>query len=440
MYNDAVFACNGKEKTCHDSIVSMFNNIAKEMPSEKIEIIGSTAAYMMDYDIFKTHYVCKVDPYDRKVRRVYYTKPLEPMDLDIRVESQEVAEKLLHRLVDIATETKLLTIREEILCLYGFASCLRIEIDVANTSTQLVDISYPRTGVYPLEDFILRARVVLGQTSYKPYIYEEKLTSWQKHDYWVNWVFRNNTLLIPTEIKYQSIIDHYPNTPSYMGMLYNQFRRWNKRAHRLTPNPEHKNQQEFLTNLINRNVYVDNNVIYIRCFICRECITMDQILRNHNTFARHVIVKNTQICIRCCNFRLHDQHSGAANDMLDYVDENYSKYAQWNKHSNLMYLKQSDYFDSKYECCICYKNRIDTQLACGHIFCEPCIKNWKQNGQTKCPECKATLTIGREICGNRITKELVAAIPSFEKINVSFDVPRLMSFHEISMPDIQNLN
>ena len=45
------------------------------------------------------------------------------------------------------------------------------------------------------------------------------------------------------------------------------------------------------------------------------------------------------------------------------------------------------------ECPVCYTDKCDCKLACGHSFCKSCVKDWyiKAEAEPSCPMCRSTL-------------------------------------------------
>lgn len=40
------------------------------------------------------------------------------------------------------------------------------------------------------------------------------------------------------------------------------------------------------------------------------------------------------------------------------------------------------------ECAVCYENRANCKLVCGHEFCKSCVKTWYTRGSGTCPMCR----------------------------------------------------
>lgn len=43
------------------------------------------------------------------------------------------------------------------------------------------------------------------------------------------------------------------------------------------------------------------------------------------------------------------------------------------------------------ECPVCYENRANKKLVCGHEFCGDCVKTWYMRGTGTCPMCRRNL-------------------------------------------------
>lgn len=417
---------------CDDAIISMFNEITKKLTYEtKVELIGSAASQKLNHWILQKYkWYAPFDSLhqDDNVTEQLHYKKSKPHDIDIRVESHAVAKDIMSHLQFIADTTRLMRYhvivspsmrqysrRRGYVC---FANLIRLDMCVANTTNTLVDISWPDKDIYALNDFVVRAKMLLGSPDPTPTICAEPLVQWKHKDFWLSWMSGNNELLIPNYQTWCDIRKVYPKTPGYFEMLYNQLQRWCKHAARLTPNPGYKNHQEYLKNMINQHVTMKcsgriqkHHQIEIQCHHCLHKHKLHHIVRNRNIFAQHVIIRNNTIYIRCMNTKYH------MNQQQN--DNRYNCLNRWKNDYRVMYSKQSLYHSPRFQCSICFTHPINLQLKCGHIFCKDCVDEWSNSSpNSKCPECKEPLYIARHIDGDRIVEEKKNSgpIPSFDKV------------------------
>lgn len=428
MFNDGVFwNCAEDDKDGHDALISMINQICKNYTLDHdVYLIGGSAGRKMDEHLFNIKQVYMIDNYtvNQRAQRLQYAKPHEDIDIDIRVSSHATAHRLIDDIHHIAATTKLLKISSQTRYDYGFNACIRLVVIIAHMHREIIDISFNRPQVYPLEDFAVRARVKLGQTTMVPQLDDEKLLTCPREDYTMNWIFRNNILLIPTEEKYQTLRRQYPESPSYMEMIYKQMNRWRKKVHRLSPNKhiDSNNRQEYLLNLCKHHIYVNDQTIYVQCYKCNEIKSLNSILSNRNTFAQYIFNTPSHVVYRCRNSHLHTNgHEPEPSPILDRAGDDPTA---------ILYTQQRSYESKAYQCAICYTHAIDCQLKCGHLYCMECLLTWMDDDRSHtCPTCKQPIIIARKIMGDRVVETLIDT----DAIQVFDNMARITARPELSV-------
>lgn len=437
MWNELLIS-RSQSRTSDDAIVTMLNKIATKLYKSdecksmkgNIELIGSMADRILNNQIFKFNrcYLLEEDYEEKRAFRVTHRPQLLLVnDIDIRVPNIDIAQSMVQELRSMAMTTGIFDVtRLQSVGKYGMTGCLRVHLHIACAVEQTIDISFPKKGVYALEDFFVKARVPLGYRTLKPYLMGEFITQQCRHpELWKLWISRNNLLVIPSVEEWADVRQNYPKSPSYMDMLFNQFRRWNKCHRRLTPHrADTTNRQEYLKNMCNRFVTAgparliattyhgtdEYEGLRIYCHHCDRYTLLHSLIQNRNLFARHILVRNQGVYFRCHNTHLHPE--GPTRPF----------WAGYKDQTTLMFRTQLDYqYPEYFQCGICFTSMVDCQLVCGHMFCSTCLDTWEaaQNQHTTtCPECKQGLVRARVLVGDRIQSSIIeddSTIPMFEK-------------------------
>jgi hypothetical protein len=375
----------------NEIVLDMINAIAKKCRNKKytFEIIGSVASNMMRRHLIQDNRV-----YTNKIQSLEITE-IKCHDLDIRTCSKESCEYIIDELKNITT-TKLLQITNVRQIYYGFVRCVRLDLKLCNYLKYQVDISHCLPHVYCLADFEIQCTVGLGQQCMTPSFVIQKLSSFDTKKAVVNFIFKNNRLLIPKYHTWCSIVAKYINSPNYFDMLYNQIYRWTTKFRRFIPCFATYNKQEYLRN-VNHTVIVSSpHSLYAKCPKCSILINMQDIVDNKNAFARCIIVEKDYIALRCPNFCMHDDDTIAEDgEVFDF--------SCFKHKSDIMYTEQKKFFMQKYKCYICHNSSFDIQLRCGHFYCQECLSAWETvNDRKTCPYCRKPIQLAQNIYGDAV--------------------------------------